>query len=127
MGCIYIGSQTAFEAFVGSFTVLTTMSYLAAIIPFMIRRRASVPPGPFFMKGALGWTMNTLSCGYMMVWVIFYCFPYTANFSLESMNWSSLLVGGLTVLVALWYVCIQGPLQRTSCAVNEYVDCAEAF
>ena len=32
MGCIYVGSTTAFNAFVGSFVVLSTLSYLAALL-----------------------------------------------------------------------------------------------
>ncbi|KAF4636614.1 hypothetical protein G7Y89_g1477 [Cudoniella acicularis] len=50
LGAIYVGSSTAFNAFVGSFVVLSTLSYLAAILPFMFTRRSSrssLPPGPY--------------------------------------------------------------------------------
>lgn len=83
------------------------MSYLAALIPFVIRGRSGVPAGPFNMSGITGWVVNLLACGYMTVWIFFYCFPYTKEFTLESMNWSSLMVGGLTVLVGIWWLCIQ--------------------
>ncbi|OJJ03403.1 hypothetical protein ASPVEDRAFT_134398 [Aspergillus versicolor CBS 583.65] len=111
MGLIYLGSYTAFEAFVSSFTVLTTLSYLAALLPFVLKRRASVPPGPFSMRGPLGWVVNVLSLGYMMVWIVLYCFPATKDFNAASMNWSSVIAGGLTVLVALWWFTIQGRYQ----------------
>lgn len=120
MGCIYLGSHTAFEAFAGSFTVLTTLSYLAALVPFMLRRRSSVPPGPVYMKGALGYVVNVLACGFMLVWIVFYCFPYTAEFTIESMNWSSLMTGGLTILVALWWYHIQGRYKGPPVLMTEF-------
>ncbi|KAJ9151147.1 amino acid transporter [Pleurostoma richardsiae] len=111
MGCVYLGSHTAFEAFVGSFAVLTTLSYLAALLPHLLRRRTTVPAGPIYMRGALGYVVNVLSCGFMLVWVVFYCFPYTKEFTVESMNWSSLMAGGLTILVGAWWLYIQGRYQ----------------
>ncbi|KAE8451736.1 hypothetical protein EG329_003193 [Mollisiaceae sp. DMI_Dod_QoI] len=66
LGAIYVGSSTAFNAFVGSFVVLSTLSYLASILPFMLTRRFSrsqehtglnangMRPGPFQMGNKLG-------------------------------------------------------------------------
>ncbi|KAL8709202.1 MAG: hypothetical protein Q9220_006082 [cf. Caloplaca sp. 1 TL-2023] len=47
---IYIGSSTAFSAFVGAFVVLSTLSYTAAILPHLIHKRKNVRPGWFWMK-----------------------------------------------------------------------------
>lgn len=47
LGAIYVGSLTAFSAFVGSFLVLTTLSYLAAILPHILSKRKNLVPGPF--------------------------------------------------------------------------------
>jgi hypothetical protein len=33
LGCIYVGSTTAFNAFVGSFVLMSSASYTAAILP----------------------------------------------------------------------------------------------
>ncbi|MCJ1230173.1 hypothetical protein MMC12_006845 [Toensbergia leucococca] len=58
LSCIYVGSSTAFSAFVGSFVVLSTLSYLAAILPHLLSRRANVAPGWFWMKGSIGYVVN---------------------------------------------------------------------
>ncbi|KAI1497649.1 putative choline transport protein [Biscogniauxia marginata] len=111
MGLVYLGSDVAFAAMVGSFALLTTLSYLAALLPFAIRGRGSrgrLAPGPFFMRGALGYLVTAVSCGYMLVWLVFYCFPYSLPVSAAGMNYSSVIVGGLTAVVAAWWFCVQG-------------------
>jgi choline transport protein len=46
LGCIYIASDRAFNAFVGTFAILTTLSYLTAILPHLLSARKYVRPGP---------------------------------------------------------------------------------
>jgi hypothetical protein len=46
LGCIYIASDRAFNAFVGTFAILTTLSYLSAILPHLLTARKYVRPGP---------------------------------------------------------------------------------
>jgi choline transport protein len=46
LGCIYIASDRAFNAFVGTFAILTTLSYLTAIGPHLLTARRYVRPGP---------------------------------------------------------------------------------
>lgn len=46
LGCIYIASDRAFNAFVGTFAILTTLSYLSAILPHLLTMRKYVRPGP---------------------------------------------------------------------------------
>ncbi|KAI0007225.1 putative choline transport protein [Xylariaceae sp. FL0662B] len=104
MGLIYLGSDVAFEAMVGSFVVLTTLSYLAAVLPFALRGRKGLARGPFFIRGPLGFVVSFVSCGFMLVWTVFYCFPYSVPVSAADMNYSSLIVGGLTILVGLWWL-----------------------
>ncbi|KAH8682127.1 amino acid/polyamine transporter I [Xylariales sp. PMI_506] len=108
MGLIYLGSSVAFDAFVGSFVVLTTLSYLAALLPFLFSKRQSVRAGPFFIKGALGFVINAVSCLFMVVWLVFYCFPYALPVDAEGMNYASLMAGGLTVFIGAWWFCVQG-------------------
>ncbi|KAI1488427.1 putative choline transport protein [Biscogniauxia mediterranea] len=109
MGLVYLGSDAAFAAMVGSFALLTTLSYLAALVPFALRGRdRGLRPGPFFVRGAAGYALNAVSCGFMLVWLVFYCFPYSLPVAAADMNYSSVIVGGLTLLVAVWWCCVQG-------------------
>lgn len=106
LGCIYVGSSTAFNAFVGSFVVLSTCSYLAAILPHLLSRRANVTPGPFWMRGLLGYAINVISCGYIAVFIVIFCFPYSLPVSASTMNYSCLITGGLTIFMAVWWAWI---------------------
>jgi choline transport protein len=53
LGLVYIGSTTAFQAFVGSFIVLASLSYLAFIVPNILSRRNHVIKGPFTMPNSI--------------------------------------------------------------------------
>ena len=76
LGCIYIGNATAFSAFVSSFVVLTMASYTAAILPHLLTNRSNLAPGPFWMKGGLGYAANAISCLLMITFIILFCFPF---------------------------------------------------
>lgn len=114
LGAIYVGNSTAFAAFVGSFIVMSSLSYLAFILPNILSRRAHVIRGPFAMPAPLFYLVAGLACAYMVVWIVIYCFPYAVPFDATTMNYSCVIVGGLTAFQAVWYAVIrrrgyQGP------------------
>lgn len=74
-GAIQLGSQTAFSDLVGSFIILTTMSYFLAFFPNILTGRKNVPKGPFHM-GSLGYAVNGLACLLIVFFNIMFCFPY---------------------------------------------------
>ncbi|ORY62450.1 amino acid permease [Pseudomassariella vexata] len=104
LGCIYVGSTTAFNAFVGSFILLSSSSFLAAILPNLLTGRRNVKYGPFHLRGWIGFTLNGIACAYMLVWFIIYSFPYALPTDASSMNYACLIWGGLTALAVLWWV-----------------------
>lgn len=104
LGCIYLGSLTAFNAFVGSFVIMSSASYIAAILPHLLTRRRNITYGPFNLnKGPLGFILNAIACGYMIVWFVIYCFPFFLPVDASTMNYASLLWGGFTILLLLWW------------------------
>lgn len=103
IGAIYVGSLTAFNAFIGSFAVLTTVSYLLAILPHALSGRKRIRPGPFWM-GRVGMAVNLVACAYIAVTVVIYCFPYALPTAADSMNYTCLITGGLTILAGVWWV-----------------------
>jgi amino acid transporter len=107
LGCIYVGSTTAFSAFVGSFIVLSSGSYLAFILPNILTRRKHVVRGPFSMPDPVFYVVAGLACAYMCAFIVIYCFPYAVPFDATSMNYSCLIVGGLSVFVAGWWFWIK--------------------
>lgn len=113
LALIYLGSSTAFSAFVNCFVLLSTLSYLAALVPFILTGRFShagnpsgngMIPGPFKMSPAVGYSLNVVACLYMLAFNIIYCFPYTATVTAENMNYTCLIAGGLTVIVTVWWI-----------------------
>ena len=104
LGCIYIGSLTAFNAFVGSFVIMSSASYIAAILPHLLTGRKNITYGTFHLnRGPLGYICNAVACGYMIVWFVIYCFPFALPTNAATMNYASLLWGGLTILLLIWW------------------------
>ena len=103
IGAIYVGSQTAFNAFIGSFVQLTTLSYLLAILPHLLSGRTNIRPGPFWM-GGFGAVVNMAACAYIAVSFVIYCFPYSLPTSPQSMNYTSVITCGLIGLVGVWWM-----------------------
>jgi choline transport protein len=109
LGLIYIGSTTAFSAFVGSFIVLGSLSYLAFILPNIFSRRRHVMKGPFTMPDPVFYTVAGISCAYMCVWIVIYCFPFAVPFDATTMNYTSVMTGGCTILLGGWNKGYVGP------------------
>ncbi|OAL01539.1 amino acid transporter [Phaeosphaeriaceae sp. SRC1lsM3a] len=107
LGLVYIGSSTAFSAFVGSFIVLASLSYLAFIVPNLLSRRRHVIKGPFTMPDPVFYVLATLASGYMAVWIVIYCFPFAVPFTPVTMNYTSVMTGGCTILLGGWYLWIR--------------------
>ncbi|KAH8678868.1 amino acid/polyamine transporter I [Tricladium varicosporioides] len=116
LGAIYVGSSTAFNAFVGSFVVLSTLSYMAAILPFIFTHRFScqsaapgsysnnMRPGIFQMGHTLGYVVNIISCLYIIVFVVIYCFPYSLPVTAVNMNYSCLITGAMSIFSGIWWL-----------------------
>ncbi|KAH8649575.1 amino acid/polyamine transporter I [Ilyonectria robusta] len=110
LGIISLGSVTAFNAFVGSYILLSTSSYLAAAVPYVLYSRrvrsndkGQVERGPFFMHGIIGWVVCSWACIYMSVWFVVYCLPYSLPTVAQDMNYTSLIWGGMTLIVTAWW------------------------
>ncbi|KAL9116013.1 MAG: hypothetical protein Q9227_000381 [Pyrenula ochraceoflavens] len=110
LGCIYVGSTTAFNAIIGSFVIMSSASYAAAILPHLLTSRRNVIPGPFYMRGVWGTVMHAVAVVYIVTFIVIYCFPYALPTDAASMNYSSLIFGGLTILIAAWWVV--GPMRN---------------
>jgi choline transport protein len=102
VGCIYVGNTTAFNAFVGSFVVLGTVSYGIPIAAHMITRRSSVIFGPFRL-GRYGWFINIVSLGYIIVSDILFCFPFDLPVNAANMNYVCVILSGFTVFITIWW------------------------
>ncbi|TVY12837.1 Choline transport protein [Lachnellula arida] len=105
LGCTFLNSARAFNAIVSSFvSILTSLSYLAAILPNLLGGRRGITPGPFWMPKWIGFAVNTFSCLYLIVFIVIFCFPATLPVSTENMNYASVIVSGFTLIAAVWWM-----------------------
>lgn len=93
-------------AFVSSFAVLGFLSYVSAILPHLLTKRKSVMPGKFSM-GSAGFVVNTVAVLFIVTFTIIFCFPFALPVDAASMNYTCLIVGGLTIFVAIFWAFIQ--------------------
>lgn len=118
-GAIQLGTKAGFNALVGSFIILTTMSYLLAILPHLLSKRQNTPKGPFWM-GDAGFVVNGIACVLIVFFNIFFCFPYAYPVAIPVMNckvwWflnvrtkltmtgNSVIFVGVLVVTGFWWV-----------------------
>lgn len=102
LGCIYVGSTTAFQALISSYIVLSTLSYLGAILPHVLTGRKNIVPGPFYL-GQFGLVINAVAVVYIIVTVVFFCFPLVLPVTARDMNYTSVIVVGLMAMTAVWW------------------------
>ncbi|KAF5380235.1 hypothetical protein D9757_008215 [Collybiopsis confluens] len=109
LGAIQLGSPTAFSDLVGSSIILSTTSYLLAILPHLLSRLSrsgpNIPKGPFWMGPVIGPIINVLAVLLIVVTNVMYCFPYLLPVDdVSSMNYNSAILVGLGVLTSVWWL-----------------------
>lgn len=78
IGCIYLGSSSAFNAFIGTGLVLQHISYAFPAVLLMYRKRSETwlpASAPFKLPGVVGWVVNITTVCFAVVVLIFYDFP----------------------------------------------------
>lgn len=101
-GAITIGSHTAFSDLVGSFVILTTVSYAIAIGAHLFTRRKNLPQGPFWM-GQAGFVINAIAFILIILFNVLFCFPYALPVATETMNYNSVILMGTVTLTTSWW------------------------
>lgn len=78
IGCIYLGSSSAFNAFIGTGLVLQHVSYAFPAALLMYRKRSEVwlpRERSFRLPSAVGWSSNVITVCFAVLILIFYDFP----------------------------------------------------
>lgn len=60
------------------------------------------------MKGPIGFVVNAVACLYIIVFIVIFCFPFALPVNAASMNYTSLITGGLTLFVAVFWFMRKG-------------------
>ncbi|KAM3071821.1 hypothetical protein ACMFMG_009678 [Clarireedia jacksonii] len=104
LGCIYLGSSTAFNSMLGSAVTINNIAFLIPIVTNMLTGRANMFKGEFHM-GAWGWLINGITISWLIFAIIFFSFPYSMPITVQSMNYTCVVVGSLPILIlACWFI-----------------------
>jgi choline transport protein len=103
LGCLYLGSSTAFNSLLGSAVTINNISYLIPILTNLLTGRRNMHRGVFHMGNVLGPIVNAVAVGWLGFAIVFFSFPYVMPVETGNMNYTCVVVGGLSILVVLWW------------------------
>ncbi|KAF5626715.1 amino acid polyamine transporter I [Fusarium tjaetaba] len=91
IGCIYLGSTSAFNAFIGSGLLLQQCSFATPAALLLWHRRAEgvLPQSRAFKLGAFGWIANLSTVFFAPLITIMYYFPVALPVTGGTMNYTS--------------------------------------
>lgn len=103
LGCLYLGSSTAFNSMLGAAVTINNVAYLIPISTNMLTGRANMHRGVFHMA-KWGWFVNGVTLAWLIFAIVFFSFPYNMPVTVENMNYTCVVVGGLIILILAWWV-----------------------
>ena len=107
LGCIYIGSSTAFNALVGCNVLLANISFAFPIGLLLLGRRKYMIKSAFPLGNILGPIINSVALAWIVFMVIFFNFPFSYPVAADNMSallpWLSWPQSGLTPCFLLDY------------------------
>ncbi|KAG9316243.1 amino acid permease-domain-containing protein [Chiua virens] len=86
------------------FTISVTAPYVAYVIPIVARFvfKNNFKPGPFSV-GRLGGPIAAIAVTYMAFMLVIFCFPSSPGPDATTMNYTSVVLGGVVALSLVWY------------------------
>lgn len=102
LGCIYLGSSTAFGSMLASAVTINNISYLIPILTNLLTGRRNMFRGVFHM-GKWGFLVNSVTVAWLIFAIVFFSFPYTMPVTVQNMNYTCVVVGGIPLLILIWW------------------------
>jgi choline transport protein len=102
LGCLYLGSSTAFNAMLGSAVTVNNIAYYIPILTNLLTGRRNMYKGVFHM-GNWGFLVNIVTICWLTFAIIFFSFPYSMPVKVENMNYTCVVVGSLPILIVGWW------------------------
>ncbi|GLB12244.1 hypothetical protein AtubIFM57258_009524 [Aspergillus tubingensis] len=104
LGCIYLGSSTAFNSMMSSAVTINNIAYLVPILTNVLLGRKTMHRGPFSLGYAAGMTVNIITVAWLVFAIVFFSFPYDMPVTASNMNYTCVCVGGFLLLELLWWI-----------------------
>ncbi|KAL8925667.1 MAG: hypothetical protein Q9208_003350 [Pyrenodesmia sp. 3 TL-2023] len=104
-GCIFLGSESAFNAIVSASVVALGVSYAMPVAINCLRGRKMLRERPFTLPGWFGWFANLLGIAYTIVTTVFFLFPPDLPVTGTNMNYC-IVVFAIIILISAfqWFV-----------------------
>ena len=119
LGCLYLGSTTAFNAMLGAAVTINNIAYLIPIGTNLLTKRNNMCKGAFHMGGWKGWFVNSITVGWLIFAIVFFSFPYSMPTSVQSMNYTCVVVGSLPILIGAWWLAAGETYKKQIAAAKE--------
>lgn len=103
LGCINIGSTSAFTAFVSVGVTALAMSYLIPISISLISGRKEVSKARWTVGSWIGTAANVVAICWILFEMVLFSMPTAIPVTAASMNYSSVLFVGLLLICTIWY------------------------
>ncbi|KAH0034847.1 amino acid permease, partial [Aureobasidium melanogenum] len=88
LGCLYLGSSTAFNSLLGSAVTINNCAYMVPILTNLLTGRRNMYKGVFHMHGAKGFFVNTITVCWLAFAIVFFSFPYYKPVTAANMNYT---------------------------------------
>lgn len=103
-GLIYVGSTTAFNSFIATAILFLNVTYALPQGVVLLRGRKMTLPARSFDLGAFGAFANAFSVLWVALFTVIFCFPVFRPVTVVTMNYVSVIIGGVGVFIALlWF------------------------
>ncbi|KAJ3471635.1 hypothetical protein MRS44_001734 [Fusarium solani] len=103
LGCIYMGSQLAFNSLVSGGILLQYITYSTCISCLLWHGRSRITPGPFWFP-KLGLVANIVVLVWTLIALVFYCFPSFIPVQADLMNYVSCVIVGVFLYALVYWV-----------------------
>lgn len=103
IGCIYMGSTTAYNALVTACVIFLLLSYVIPTIFLLIKGRNSISHGPFWF-GKFGFVCNCILIIWTIFAFVFFSFPPIMPVTAANMNYVSVVIVLFSMYAVIyWY------------------------
>lgn len=103
LGCLYLGSQLAFNSLVAAGILLQYITYATSIGFLLLYGRNKLAKGPFWFP-RLGYAANAVVVTWTLISLVFYSFPAYLPVKADQMNYVSCVVVGVIVYALVYWV-----------------------
>ncbi|KAK6812577.1 hypothetical protein RU639_011669 [Aspergillus parasiticus] len=103
LGCLYLGSYTAFNSMVTAAVVLLYASYSSPVICLLIKGRSNIQHGPFWL-GVLGRCCNYVLLAWLLFSLVMYSFPPSYPVTASNMNYVCVVYFVTLIVILTWWM-----------------------